>query len=117
LETWHPTPRDDDIMDQHDHDEMNICDAATDPDQFFQPPTKRVKKFDSILEVPDICLIPPLIEKMLELHPAQDDAYEGDSLLRFSPLPMQMHPALKKPSRIKRNHHQQLHMRRNFTPL
>jgi hypothetical protein len=60
-------------------------------------------KFDSILGVPDICLIPPSIEKMLELHPAQDDAYYvGDSLLRFSPLPMTMHPALKKPSRIKR---------------
>jgi hypothetical protein len=81
---------------------MKIPDAATDPDQFFEPVDERMKKFDSILEVPDICLIPPSIEKMLELHPAQDDAYKGDSLLRFSPLPMTMHPALKKPSRIKR---------------
>jgi hypothetical protein len=40
---------------------------------------------------------------MLELHPAQDDAYMGDSLLRFSELPMKIHPDLKKPSRIKRS--------------
>jgi hypothetical protein len=52
-----------------------IPDAATNPDQFFEPVAERIKKFDSILEVPDICLIPPSIEKMLELHPAQDDAY------------------------------------------
>jgi hypothetical protein len=80
---------------------MDIPDAATDPDQFFEPVAERITKFDSILEVPDICLIPPSIEKMLELHPAQDDAYVGDSLFRFLPLPMTMHPALKKPLRIK----------------
>jgi hypothetical protein len=77
LETWHPTPLDDDIMDQYDHDKSNINndtmtmeipDAATDPDQFFEPTDERVTKFDSILEVPDICLIPPSIEKMLEQH-------------------------------------------------
>jgi hypothetical protein len=103
LETWHPIPLDDDIMDQYDHDEldinndtmtMEIPDAATDPDQFFEPVAERITKFDLILEVPDICLIPPSIEKILELHPAQDDAYVGDSLLQFSLLPMTMHPAL-----------------------
>jgi hypothetical protein len=92
-------------MDQYDHDESNISndtmtmkipDAATDPDQFFEPVAESITKFDWILEVPDICLIPPSIEKMLELHPAQDDAYMGDSLLCFSPLPMTMYPALKK---------------------
>jgi len=111
VETWHPTPPDDDIMDQHDYDELNITnnktpvinhDAAADPDQFFEPPVERIQKFDSVLEVPDICLIPPAIDKMLELHPAQDDDYLGESLLRFSPLPMKMHPDLKKPTRIKR---------------
>ena len=100
-ETWHPTPSDDDIMDQYDHDEPNI-DSATDPDLFFEPPLERIKKYDSVLEVPDLCLIPPSIDNMLKLLPAQDDAYTGKSLLRFSPLPMKMHPELKKPSRIKR---------------
>jgi hypothetical protein len=46
LETWHPPPLDDDIMDQYDHDKssinndtmtMKIPDAATDPDQLFEP--------------------------------------------------------------------------------
>jgi hypothetical protein len=110
-ETWHPTPPDDEIMDEHDYDEPDIIDktvpppiidATTDPDQFFEPAPERIKKYDSILEVPDICLIPPSIDKMLELHLAQDDAYKGDSLLRFSPLPIKMHPDLKKPSRTKR---------------
>ena len=91
LETWHPMPPDEDIMDQYDYDEpdvandhmKDIIDANTDPDQFFEPAPDRTKKYDSILEVPDICLIPPSIESMLQLHPAQDDAYVGDSLLRF----------------------------------
>jgi hypothetical protein len=91
LETWHPTPSDDDIMDQYDNDEPNIAndnvpkivDTTTDPDLFFEPSTERIAKYNSILEVPDICLMPPLIDKMLEIHPAQDDAYMGDSLLLF----------------------------------
>jgi hypothetical protein len=40
LETWHPTPSDDDTMDQYDYDEPNIAkhhmqkiiDTTTDPD-------------------------------------------------------------------------------------
>jgi hypothetical protein len=78
LETWHPTPLDDDIMDQYDNDEPNIAkdnvpeivDTTTDPDPFFEPATERIAKYNSILEVPDICLMPLSIDKMLELHPA-----------------------------------------------
>jgi hypothetical protein len=36
---------------------MEIPDAATDPDQFFEPTDERILKFESILEVPDICLL------------------------------------------------------------
>jgi hypothetical protein len=110
LETWHPTPLDDDIMDQYDNDEPSIAkdtvpkivDTTTDPDLSFEPSTERIAEYNSILEVPDIYLMPPSIDKMLEIHPAQDDAYMGGSLLRFSALPIKMHPDLKKPSRIKR---------------
>jgi hypothetical protein len=52
-------------MDQYDHDEPNIVndqmkptiDSATDPDLFFEPPLERIKKYDSVLEVPDLCLL------------------------------------------------------------
>ena len=97
-------------MDQYNNGEPNIAkdnvpkivDTTTDPDLFFEPSTERIAKYNSVLEVPDICLMPPSIDKMLEIHPAQDDAYMGDSLLRFSALPMKMHPDLKKPSRVKK---------------
>jgi hypothetical protein len=62
LETWHPTPSDDDIMDQYDNDKPNIAkdhlpkivDTTTDPGLFFEPATERIAKYNSILEVPDI---------------------------------------------------------------
>jgi hypothetical protein len=106
---WHPTQLDNDIMDQYDNDEPNMAKdnvpkvvyTTTDPDLFFEPSTESIAKYNSNLEVPDIYPMPPSIDKMLEIHPAQDDAYLGDSLLRFSALPvkmpMKMHPDLKKP--------------------
>jgi hypothetical protein len=77
-ETWHPTPLDDDIMDQYDNDEPNIAkynvpkvvDTTKDPDLFFEPSTERIAKYNSILNVPDICLMPSTIDRMLESHPA-----------------------------------------------
>ena len=86
-------------MDQYDMDEP---DPATHPDQFFEPSTSRIKKYDSILKNPDICLTPPPIDKMLDVHIAEDDPYSGESLLRFYALPVDIHPDLKKLIRVKR---------------
>ena len=94
------TPADD--MDQYDMDEPDIVTPTIDPDQFFEPPSSRIKKFDSILRNPDICLTPPSIDKILGLHLAQEDPYTGESLLQFFPTPVKLHPDLKKPSRVKR---------------
>jgi hypothetical protein len=55
LETWHPTPSYDDIMDQYDYDEPNIAkdhmpkiiDTTTDPDQFFEPAPERIRRVPS----------------------------------------------------------------------
>jgi hypothetical protein len=94
-ETWHPTPSDMDTMDKYDHDELNL-DADTDPEQFFEPSTERISKFDSILELPDLCLVPPSVDKMLELHLAQDDPYTGESELRFSSTAIPLRKDLKR---------------------
>ena len=92
-------------MDEHDHDEPNLSShnsASNDPDQFFEPAKERFKKFDTILQVPDIQLVPPSIEKMLQIHPVQDDQYNGESLLHFSHQHIPIHDDLKKPNRVKR---------------
>ena len=41
------SPADD--MDQYDVDEPDVVTPTLDPDQFFEPPSSRIKKFDSIL--------------------------------------------------------------------
>ena len=82
-----------DIMDQYDRDESDP-DADTDPEQFFEPSSERISKYNSILEVPDLCLVPPSVDKMLELHLAQEDPYTGKSKLRFSAKKMKLHKDL-----------------------
>ena len=94
------SPADD--MDQYDMDEPDIVTPTFDPDQFYEPSPSCIKKFDSILRNPDICLTLPSVDKMLGLHLTQEDPYSGDFLLRFSPKPVALHPALKKTSRVKR---------------
>ena len=73
-------------MDQYDHDESDI-DANTDPDQsFIEPASERILKYNSsILEIlADLCLVPPSFDEMLQLYPAQEDAYWGFSITFFS---------------------------------
>jgi hypothetical protein len=59
-------------------------------------------RYNNLYEIIATRYIYLLLDEMLEIHPSQDDAYMGDSLLRFYALPMKMHPDLKKPSRIKK---------------
>ena len=101
---WSSAPNNHDTMDEHDHDKPNLSShnsASNDPNQFFEPAKERFKKFDTILQVPDIQLVPLSIEKMLQIHPVQDNQYDGESLLRFSHQRIPIHDDLKKPHRVK----------------
>ena len=91
-------------MDEHDHDEPNLSShnsASTDPNQFFEPAEERDKNFDPFLQVPDIRLVPPLIQKMLQIHPVQEDQYDGEPLLPFSHQRILIHDNLKKSNCVK----------------
>jgi len=75
-------------MDSYDEDEPepspHFWDTApTHPDQFFEPSPDRLKKFESVLRNPDICLYPPPFTVMIQVEPATDYSYSGPSLLRF----------------------------------
>ena len=95
-------------MDQHDHDEDDLLsistpceDPAMNQDQFYEPNPARIKKWNSIENIPDIELTPPPLDEMIQISPAIEDPYDGASLLWFSHGKIPIHPELRKPTRIK----------------
>ena len=76
----------------------------------------RLKKFESILRNPGICLYPPPSVAMLEVQPSSDDIYSVPSLLRFSARPGEMHPELPRPTRTKRIPSSEVRYNKPFSP-
>lgn len=71
------------------------------PDQFYQPNPEQIKKWEHIYKTSDIQLSPPPITHMINTKLAQDNPYDGQSLLRFSHKKVHMHPKLAKPTKFK----------------
>ena len=75
-----------------------------------------MKKFESVLRNPDICLYPPPLPVMIQVQPASDDIYSGPSLLRFSASPSEMHPELPRPNRTRRIPSSEVRYNKPFSP-
>jgi hypothetical protein len=117
-----PTDLSDTHLDQYDLDDPEPTEHFWDtthlhPDPFFEPEESRIKKYESILRNPDLCLSPPPIAQMIQVEPAIPDSYTGESALRFSAQPITVHPQLKKrPKKKKKIPSSQAHYDTEFSP-